>query len=126
MKGLRITIGILISSVIFFVAISIAGAQENECADDWVFSYSIEFDPGYWSIGDHNYEISVISGPYAGATWSNEFEVKEQAVLIDGQVQLRVGGLISIDGPQTIINPAQDTIMQVTWALFESRNEAND
>jgi hypothetical protein len=126
MKGLRITIGFLIASVIFFVAISIAGAQENECAGYWTFSYSFEFDPGYWTVGDHNYDISVISGPFTGATWSNEFEVAEPATLIDGQVQLRVFGLISMDGPQTVINPAQDTIMQVTWAFFESRNEAND
>ena len=115
MKVIRVAASLLIVWVICFSAVYIVGAEDEECIHRWDFRYSLEFEPGYWTPGPHNYEMEIVGGPYDGTFWINEFEATESADPIKGQVQLRLSGLTSIDEGITEIHPSQDTVMQLSW-----------
>jgi hypothetical protein len=127
MKGLRLTLISIFILLICLSLVSTAGANDKDCKNKADVTWSLEFKPGYWSVGEHIYEGRILTGPFAGFTWSNEFTVSETAELYKGQVQMRIGGLITIndpDNPVFEIHPKQDTVMQVTWATEdESREE---
>jgi hypothetical protein len=80
----------------------------------WTSSYSLELSAGYWTPGWHSYDFDLTD---AGQTsfYHIDFYVTDAAPLHKGQVQLRGLGMRSVDDEVTEINPAQDTVMQVTF-----------
>ena len=128
MKVIRVTASLLIVLVIGFSAVYIVGATDNDCKNSWGFSSSLEFEPGYWTPGDHNYEMKIDAGPISPFYVYNEFKVTDSENQLKGQVQFRFNGLRSIDGYITQIHPSQDTVMQFAWKgdEGESRDEIVD
>jgi len=128
MKVIRVAASLLIVLVIGFSAVYIVGANDNDCKNSWAFSSSLEFEPEYWTPGDHNYEMKIDAGPISPFHVYNEFTVTDTVNPLKGQVQFRFNGLRSIDGKITHIHPSQDTVMQFAWRGEEdvSRDEKVD
>ncbi len=80
----------------------------GQCSNgELTYSYTLEFPPGYWSLGEHTYTIYLLE---TDEEFTNTFTVDASAPLVDGQVRLGFAGL----SPIAVINPAQDTFMQYT------------
>ncbi len=114
MKALRFATSALLALALSLLSAAPVAAQGNDCATTWVHSHSLELPPGFWSSGSHNYEIA---GSESGVPFSfyREFLVTNAAPLIRGQAYLRFVGVATSQGPVTEINPAQDTVMQITF-----------
>jgi hypothetical protein len=91
-------------------------AQENECAQAWVFTYNLDLPHGYWTEDYHDYymEITIDGNPIE---FSVGFDVTNAAPLYRGQVTLRWGGLKTAPMWTDIseINPSQNTVFQVAF-----------
>jgi hypothetical protein len=122
-----------VSMLLLVCAFSLVGfyqvlAGDENCANDWVFSYTLDLPPDFWATGWHNYtfELTDTGGTFEYYT---EFYVTDDAPHYDGQVFLRFWGVKT--APQwtdiTEIKPSQDTLFQVTWLNTDvNRNEAGE
>jgi hypothetical protein len=125
MKTIRILAILILTCMLVFASYVIVSADDNSCRDLWGFSYSLEFPPGYWSTGWHNYEFELTDPNGTEYTYL-DFQVTEEADLVRGQVYLRFWTLRSAEGLLTEINPLQDTVMQVSWGPGLSYTEMKD
>ncbi len=79
----------------------------------WTSSYTLELPTGYWTPGWHSYDFALTDAEQT-SFFHVDFQVTDAAPLHKGQVQLRFTALHSVDGVVSEINPAQDTVMQLT------------
>lgn len=120
MRTLRLAAFLLLLCVSAYAASPQVEAQTHDCDDTWTFSSSLEFAPGYWQPGWHTYEFAWST--FEGSDQRQmTFLATADAPLVKGQVQLRFWALVTADGPVTEINPAQDTVMQLSYVSMEDR-----
>ncbi len=110
----RLLAGLLIVFALAFWSFLPAKVEANDCAQQWTWSHTLEFAPGFWEVGSHQQEF-LWSSPEGTSYWQLEFQATEEAPLHQGQVFLRYWVITSADGSITETNPAQDTAMQLTW-----------
>jgi len=98
-------------------------ADKPDCQDqpfDFVHSHSLEFSPGAWSVGSHEYRMRI---SYLDSTLAElgpvYFNAEENAPLYAGQVFLRFFGLAGLEGTAPSVHPDQDTVMQLSWIYDE-------
>jgi hypothetical protein len=127
MKIVRLTMALLIVVALCILSFIQVLAQEEDCANDWFISYTLELRPDFWTEGVHNYifEWSIDGVPQLSEPIF--FDVTEDAPLYDGQVHLRFWGLKT--APRwtdlTEINPSQDTVFHIAEvAMDSSRRDA--
>lgn len=84
------------------------------CGHQWTWSHTLEFPPGFWEAGFHQYDF-LVSSPQGTSYYHWDFQAIEDAPLHQGQAILRYWVVTSADGPLTEVSPAQDTAMQLTW-----------
>lgn len=84
---------------------------------DFVHSHTLEFSPGAWSVGTHEYwmRIAYNPGSFEKEIGPLYFNVDENASLYPGQVFVRFFGLTWLEGATLSIHPDQDTVMQLSW-----------
>jgi len=83
---------------------------------DFVHSHTLEFSPGAWSFGSHEYWTRVTNPDSSVQEFGPVyFSVDENAPIYTGQVFLRFFGLTGLEGPTISIHPDQDTAMQLSW-----------
>ena len=121
MKTSRLILSWLISLALILVSVTVTAAQSNDCAQTWTWSHSLEFPPGFWEAGPHNYDFHILS-PYGEDNFHIEFQSTVDAPLYDSQVRLRLDALQP--GDLTEINPEQDTVLQLTFGFYQTREEA--
>ena len=114
MKALQLVSILLMASVLALAGFSQVTVEAKDCAQRWAWSHTVEFRPGFWQPGSHNYYFAW-SAPNGDSYRHRTFNVTQDAPLHKGQVLLRFWVIESADGPITEINPAQDTAMQLTW-----------
>ena len=119
----RLAFSLLLACMLLFAGFAPVGAEPSDNAKQWLFSHSLEFPPGFWEPGAHSYDFHLRADG-VDYTFHVEFEVTDDAPLYKGQVQLRFGGLSTPEGGVTEINPAQDTVMQLTWLAGTDRQAA--
>lgn len=119
-KLLTILLAVFLALVIF----TPVQADPPACLGQFVHSYSVEFEPGYWTPGFHTYDFRTTLPDGTVNAFSVTFEVTTAAPLHQGHVELRLFGLISIDGPVTEIHPDQETVMELSWLHEEGLTPA--
>lgn len=87
----------------------------SQCANEQHgYSWTLEFPAGYWTPGIHHYTLNRVNPIFGDVEiYEINFTVDADAPLLHSQVRLGPGGLYPID----VIHPAQDTFMQMTYAL---------
>jgi hypothetical protein len=105
-------------------------AAPPECHDDWLWSYSLDLPQGFWSEDGHFYFIRgkvdgavVFTPPFIG------FIVTPNAPLYQGQARLRFFAILALSDGAIVgtrfLNPAQDTVFQVSDDLVGTKAEAD-
>lgn len=82
--------------------------------------FTKELPAGYWAAGTHNYEYYLHDSSVG--TWDyfiESFNSDPAAPLYSGQAFLRYHSVRTSAGTVTSINPAQDTLFQVTYLLSD-------
>ena len=121
MKSFRSVMSVLAALALALVSFTPASAKDCPVplgpvinGPFWTSSYSLELPAGYWTLGWHSYDFALTDAEQT-SFFHVDFYVTDAAPLHKGQVQLRFLGMRSVDDVVTEINPAQDTVMQVTF-----------
>lgn len=81
---------------------------------------TLELPEGYWSVGEHSYEVV---GHFLDGTetiWPVNFDVSQDAPLYKGHVRLGLYGPSHFFWQVDAVNPAQETFIQgTTWAPYQ-------
>lgn len=109
MKKIVMLATLFVALIVFSLGRPQAVAAANDCTHFWANADTIEFKPGFWTVGTHTYQYKIIDPSGTFLFPLNQFQVDNNALLLDGQVLLRLVGLRSSQGAVTTINPAQDT-----------------
>lgn len=126
MKTSRFVSSWIVSLALVLVSVTPTAAKSKDCAQTWTWSHSLEFPPGFWEAGPHNYDFHILS-PNGEGNFHIEFQSAVGTPLYDGQVQLRLSGL-RWNQPDVIteINPGQDTVLQLSFVSSPTRAAAVD
>lgn len=116
---------LLILFALAFLTSFPSGVEAQGCSHQWGWSHTLEFPPGFWEAGAHEYEF-LWSAPSGNENCHVEFQASAEVPRRKGQVILRFWGLTSVEGVVEEINPAQDTALQLTWLASPPRAEAAD
>jgi hypothetical protein len=96
-----------------------AQIADKNCSGDFLGdNVTYELPAGYWEEGQHTYTIHWYNNqvPNDQGSFINFFEVRSNAPLYHGQVRFGLSGGSYMWSPITVINPAQDTLLQAsTW-----------
>jgi hypothetical protein len=111
----RLFVGLLIIVTFVSAWFSPLEVKASDCGHSWSWNFTLEFPPGFWKAGPHQYNFHITTEEGVEVFRHREFQATENAPLYRGQVFLRTPYLLSVDGQVTEINPAQDTAMQLTW-----------
>jgi hypothetical protein len=90
----------------------------NGSLDNWIASFKFDFKAGFWSVGEHDYTLSIdCSGTARDYSATRTFQVSENAELFQGEVYLRLEGVhktdLSLD-PISEVHPLQRTAALVS------------
>jgi len=114
MSWLRRAVGFALGLVLALNVVAPAAAVP--CKERWVFSFTLEFKSGDWSLGPHAYDIRSTADSETENS-HRDFTVDAATPLVPGHVRLGPFGLQDSRGFVNAINPAEDTVMQITWAF---------
>jgi hypothetical protein len=96
----------------------------NGSLDNWVASFKFDFKSGFWSVGEHNYTLSIdCSGTARDYSATRTFQVSESAELFQGEVYLRLEGVHKTNlwlDPVDEIHPLQRTAALVSLTHLTS------
>jgi len=120
MKYRNAVVTVVLVLILCTMTVTPALADKPDCQDqpfDFVHSHTLEFGPGAWSVGMHEYWMRI-TDPNSSVLELGPayFNVDENAPMYAGQVFLRFFGLAGLEGPTVSIHPEQDTVMQLSWA----------
>jgi len=89
----------------------------DQCSELKSFNWTLDLPPGYWVEGTHSYTMDwdIYGEDYFDIT--NTFTVTLNAPLLTNHVRMGMGGLSS---GQPIINPGQETFIQITEYIASS------
>ena len=112
------------------VATGQARAESPDCQGHWVWSYTLDRPQGSWSEDGHFYIVRgkidgtvVFTPPFVG------FIMTATAPIYEGQARLRFFNIFAFSDGVVVgtrfLNPAQDTVFQVTDDFVGTKREAD-
>jgi hypothetical protein len=110
------------------------GSSVYSAEDDWFASFMMDIEPNGWSLGEHQYSITIdCPQPYSVQVGRVKFNVSNESELKPGTLYLRQKGIFDerfVVGPRIdIINPSQKTAVSVALTRLtelEARRRSKD
>lgn len=96
--------------------------------ENWAIKFTHVFGSGFWDVGSYEYTLNIDCPDYTGS-WTNTFEVSENAPTEPFLVYLRLSGLRDSefgDTPIDKINPIQKTVAITTLTQMTKLTAEND
>lgn len=116
MRKIRLLLAVPLLAIGLAVPSTVA-AEQPACASAVYGWNTVELPVGFWPAGPNTATFLTAIGPY-----STTFDVDKSVPVVPGQVSITwvsldplVLGLLSINGPVSAINPAQDTEAMDLW-----------
>lgn len=121
MKRLVMSVLALMVLLVTLLGAASPAAAAWDCgpyASYWGVHFTKELPAGYWSTGAHSYTYAIYNpATYNYDYYTQNFKADPVEPIYTGQAFLRFHGVMTNAGRVARIDPAQDTLFQVTYVL---------